>query len=92
MKISFIISSTFKFCSIESKMNSFAVVFLVASLAFASASILNDERIAGGVDSKPGQQPSYVYLNVLFEEKSQNCGGVLIKPNYVLTSASCVKE
>ena len=91
MKIIFIISLTFKFCSIESKMNTFVVV-LLASLAFASASILNDERIAGGVDSKPGEQPSFVYLTVLFEEKTQNCGGVLIKPNYVLTAASCVKE
>ncbi|CAO1427005.1 unnamed protein product [Diamesa tonsa] len=72
-------------------MNTFVVV-LLASLAFASASILNDERIAGGVDSKAGEQPSFVYLTVLFEEKTQNCGGVLIKPNYVLTSASCVKD
>ena len=72
-------------------MNTFVVV-LLASLAFASASVLVENRIAGGVDSKAGEQPSYVYLNVLFDEKSQNCGGVLIKPNYVLTAASCVKE
>ncbi|CAO1428286.1 unnamed protein product [Diamesa serratosioi] len=73
-------------------MNTFVVAFLVASLALTSALTLKEDRIAGGVDSKPGEQPSFVYMSVLFEEKTQNCGGVLIKPNYVLTSASCVKD
>ncbi|CAO1408998.1 unnamed protein product [Diamesa serratosioi] len=58
--------------------------------ALACSSVQGGSRIASGMDTKPEVVPDFVSLMISFEEKSRTCGGTLIKPNYVLTSASCV--
>lgn len=49
-------------------------------------------RIASGKDSKPNEELDYVILNVVFQNQMQRCGGTLIAPQYVLTSATCLYE
>lgn len=49
-------------------------------------------KIGSGKDVKPGENLDYVVLNVIFQNQGQKCGGTLIAPQYVLTSATCVFE
>ncbi|XP_070497984.1 ionotropic receptor 21a [Chironomus tepperi] len=47
-------------------------------------------KIGSGKDVKPGENLDYVVLNIIFQNQGQKCGGTLIAPQYVLTSATCV--
>lgn len=49
-------------------------------------------RIAGGVEAIAGENLDYALLHVFFQNQAQICGGVLVHPDYVVTTASCVKE
>jgi hypothetical protein len=54
--------------------------------------VRTNERIASGVDGIAGENLDYVQLTIIFYNQMQSCGGILIHPQYVLTTASCVKE
>ncbi|XP_067399050.1 transmembrane protease serine 9-like [Emydura macquarii macquarii] len=58
----------------------------VAMLLLASVAT-EDERIIGGQDCDPHQQPYQVAL--MRSPKMVRCGGVLINPSWVLTAAHC---
>ncbi|CAO1415441.1 unnamed protein product [Diamesa tonsa] len=67
--------------------------FIIVGLclaALACSSVHGGSRIAGGMTTKPEVVPDFVSLMISFEEKSKTCGGTLIRPNFVLTAASCV--
>lgn len=49
-------------------------------------------KIGSGKDVKLGENLDYVVLNIIFQNQGQKCGGTLIAPQYVLTSATCVYE
>ena len=69
--------------------------FIIVGLclaALACSTVHGESRIASGMNTKPEVVPDFVSLMINFEEKSRICGGTLIKPNFVLTSASCVYE
>lgn len=52
----------------------------------------DDQKIAIGKPANRTQQLSHDFLQIQFIEKSQNCGGVLINTQWILTSASCLVE
>ena len=63
--------------------------FIIVGLclaALACSSVHGESRIA----TKPEVVPDFVSLMISFENETRTCGGTLIRPNYVLTSASCV--
>ena len=59
-------------------------------LAALACSSVHGSRIASGITTKPEVVPDFVSLMISFEKEIKTCGGTLIRPNYVLTSASCV--
>ncbi|KAG5671435.1 hypothetical protein PVAND_001631 [Polypedilum vanderplanki] len=50
------------------------------------------QRIASGVDATVGENLEYVLLTIIFYNQMQTCGGILVQPQYVVTTASCVKD
>ena len=65
---------------------------LIVGLCFAAlaCSSVHGSRIASGITTKPEVVPDFVSLKIIFENELKTCGGTLIRPDYVLTSASCV--
>lgn len=71
--------------------NSFKVSLIFVSFLFG-LSRPQYLKIGSGKDVKAGDNLDYVVLNVVFQNQGQKCGGTLIAPQYVLTSATCVFE
>ncbi|KAL7022983.1 hypothetical protein ACKWTF_012445 [Chironomus riparius] len=63
------------------------LIFIPFVIGLASSASL---KIGSGKDVKSGENLDYVVLNVVFQNQGQKCGGTLIAPQYVLTSATCV--
>ncbi|KAA0715657.1 Granzyme B [Triplophysa tibetana] len=64
----------------------FLRIFLLFCISFA---VGMESGIIGGNEAKPHSRP---YLASLQHNKAHTCGGMLIKENYVLTSAHCLKD
>lgn len=52
----------------------------------------DDQKIASGTAAKKGEFNDFCYLSISFFQKSQTCGCYIAHPQYVVTSARCVKE
>jgi secreted trypsin-like serine protease len=79
------------------KVQFLVVLFFAASQGKVGGTTVNDARknyarIAAGVDGAAGENLNYVLLSVLFYNQAQKCGGILIHPQFVLTTATCVYE
>jgi secreted trypsin-like serine protease len=67
--------------------------FGIAPGEFTVDNLINeDNRIGSGVAAKKGENLDFVYLNVKFIQKTQNCGGILIDKQWVATSGRCIYE
>ena len=53
---------------------------------------LTDSRVAAGIEAKVTDNLDFARLTIVFQNQMQQCGGSLIHPLFVLTSATCVKE
>jgi hypothetical protein len=51
-----------------------------------------NNRIGSGVAAKKKENLDFVYLNVQFIQKIQNCGGIIIDKQWIATSGRCVYE
>lgn len=68
-------------------------LILFALIALASADIKLDSRITGGTDAPLNYVPSFVLLNIQFDNYNRTCGGLLIIPgDRIATAASCVTK
>lgn len=79
----------------------FITLFVASSYTFVdtASTALDDtnenrasSRIAAGVDAKAGENLDFAMLSVFFQNQAQICGGSLIFPQYVITTATCVQE
>jgi secreted trypsin-like serine protease len=77
----------------------FKFIVLLAFLSFVAASdeanlTLNEihAKVASGMPAPKGLQLDYAFLSVVFVNQAQICGGSLIAPDMILTSATCVSE
>merc|ERR1711872_986414 len=70
---------------------SLAVLFFLVVVGSAYA-LPHDNRIHGGSDAEQGQFPYIISIRRIANAFKHMCGGVLINPEWVLTSAFCVEE
>lgn len=70
----------------------FACLVFYGSFTFCYKINERNPRIASGQVAVSGENLDYVLLTVVFQNQMQTCGGVLVHPRYVLTTASCVYE
>lgn len=69
----------------------FALLTKVHCLLFENGTLANNQlKNVGIFISKP--EPSFVRLSVVFADGRQTCGGVLVTPLWIFTSASCVNR
>lgn len=54
--------------------------------------VSDDNKIASGYPAPKEKNLDYAFLSVVFINQAQICGGVLIEPEWILTSATCVSE
>ena len=76
-------------------MKSNVLIFTVQLIAGSGNKTLEDKAnlapfIAGGGDTSPADWPSHVMVHTMVGNLISHCGGVLISPRYVLSSAGCV--
>jgi len=67
------------------------VLFFLVVVGSAYA-LPHDNRIHGGSDAEQGQFPYIISIRRIANAFKHMCGGVLINPEWVLTSAFCVEE
>lgn len=80
-----------KFCCVALICSLFAQLQRVECLLFENGTLTNNQlRDAAVFASKP--EPSFVRLSVVFADGRQTCGGVLVSPLWIFTSASCVNR
>ncbi|KAL9695195.1 hypothetical protein quinque_014480 [Culex quinquefasciatus] len=63
------------------------ILAVLAVFGLASGELIPDARLIGGTNAVWGQFPATVSINTPFH---LHCGGVILHPSHVLTSAQCV--
>lgn len=73
------------------------VLLLIILIAFANFGETHehgrDNRVVGGIESRPHQFPFLVALVLTVNQRSQSfCGGSIIGKNHILTASHCIEN
>ncbi|CAO1304761.1 unnamed protein product [Diamesa hyperborea] len=69
------------------------ILIALINLGNGQDALDRDNRVVGGMESRPHQFPFLVALILSVRDGSQSfCGGSIIGPNYILTAAHCIEN